>query len=359
MTCLQTGCNSKSSYKKKHRMSPNIFRAPTTRTLRAALAVLVAAILCLLPAVRPAHAALPPDGAAPLQVKTGMYIIDLSDLDLAGNTFSIAMWQWFVHTDPDYKPYETVEIVNAANFATEAGFEEITGATTWSQAKFRATVHKQWDISSYPFDRQRLEVQLEEGENDASAIHFVADNENSKIDTGVTLEQWHIIDFHLEAEDHEYPTTYGDPTLTGTSTYSRVTAIINLERKSPWFTFLKSLIGAFIGFFLATAAFLIAPDQLGDRLFLTTASVFAVIGNQIVLDSYLPPVAGLPLVFKIQILTFLTIIVTTLSQVLSSRLMRANRPAIANRLDTIAGITIFAAYSGEVLWLLLAATAMA
>ena len=76
-------------------------------------------------------------------------------------------------------------------------------------------------------------------------------------------------------------------------------------------------------------------------------------------DSYLPPVAGLPLVFKIQILTFLTIIVTTLSQVLSSRLMRANRPAIANRLDTIAGITIFAAYSGEVLWLLLAATAKA
>lgn len=70
-------------------------------------------------------------------------------------------------------------------------------------------------------------------------------------------------------------------------------------------------------------------------------------------------VVGLPLVFKIQILTFLTIIVTTLSQVLSSRLMRANRPAIANRLDTIAGITIFAAYSGEVLWLLLAATAMA
>ena len=234
----------------------------------------------------------------------------------------------------------------------------ILGATTWSQAKFHATVHKQWDISSYPFDRQRLEVQLED-EGDSSAFHFIADRENSKIDPGVTLEQWHIIDFHLEAEDHEYPTTYGDPALTGTSTYSRVTAIINLERKSPWFTFLKSLIGAFIGFFLAMAAFLIQPNQLGDRLFLTTASVSAVIGNQIVLDSYLPPVAGLPLVFKIQILTFLTIIVTTLSQVLSSRLMRANRPAIANRLDTIAGITIFAAYSGEVLWLLLAATAMA
>ncbi len=69
MTCLQPGCNSKSSYKKNYCMSPNIFRAPTTRTLRAALAALVAAILCLLPGVRPAHAALPPVAGLPLVYK--------------------------------------------------------------------------------------------------------------------------------------------------------------------------------------------------------------------------------------------------------------------------------------------------
>ena len=58
-------------------------------------------------------------------VKTGMYIVDLSNLDLPGKTFSIAMWQWFLHNSPEYKPYETLEIVNAAAFATEAGFEEV------------------------------------------------------------------------------------------------------------------------------------------------------------------------------------------------------------------------------------------
>ena len=61
-------------------------------------------------------------------VKTGTYIVDLSNLALAGNTFSIAMWQWFVHSSPDYKPYETTEIVTAAAFAPEAGFEELRGA---------------------------------------------------------------------------------------------------------------------------------------------------------------------------------------------------------------------------------------
>lgn len=316
------------------------------------LAALLVAALWMLLSVRAASAATPPDGDAPMVVKTGMYIVNLSNLDLAGNTFSISMWQWFVHNSPDYKPYDTLEIVNAAAFATEAGFEEVRGDIVWSQAKFRATVHKQWNIGSYPFDRQQLIVHFEEGENDSSAIRFVADNQNSAIDAAVTLEQWNIKDFHLDAEDHVYPTTYGDPDLTGTSSYPRVSAIINLERKAPWLTFIKSLIGAFIGFSLAMAAFLIRPDQLGDRLFLTTASVFAVIGNQIVLDSYLPPVADLPLVFQIQILTFVTIIVTTFSQVLSSRLVRANRSVFAQRLDTGAGLATLTLYAGCVSWLL-------
>ena len=51
---------------------------------------LLAALWLLLP-VPPASAATPPDSDAPIIVKTGMYIVDLSNLDLAGNTFSIAM----------------------------------------------------------------------------------------------------------------------------------------------------------------------------------------------------------------------------------------------------------------------------
>ena len=76
-----------------------------------------------------------------MTVKTGMYIVDLSYQDLAGNTFSIAMWQWFAHSSADYKPYEPTAIVNAAAFATEAGFEEVRGDTVWSPAKYRAGLH--------------------------------------------------------------------------------------------------------------------------------------------------------------------------------------------------------------------------
>ena len=91
-------------------------------------------------------------------------------------------------------------------------------------------------------------------------------------------------------------------------------------------------------------AFLIRPDQLGDRLFLTTAAIFSVIGNQIVLDTFLPPVSGLPLVYKIQAITFLAIICSTGAQVLASRGLRAGQAASATRLDTTAALTIAALY---------------
>ena len=102
--------------------------------------MLLAGIGLLLP-VPPASVAVPAAGAEPMIVKIGMGSVDLSYLDLAGATFSIAKWQWFAHSSADYKPYATTEIVNAAAFATEAGFEEVRGDTVWSPAKYRAGLH--------------------------------------------------------------------------------------------------------------------------------------------------------------------------------------------------------------------------
>ncbi len=71
--------------------SPRGPAALSLRSARTVLATVLLAALWLLRPVPPASAATPPDSDAPIIVKTGMYIVDLSNLDLAGNTFSIAM----------------------------------------------------------------------------------------------------------------------------------------------------------------------------------------------------------------------------------------------------------------------------
>lgn len=309
------------------------------------LAITIAGIF-LTATITAAHAAPRGDGDAPVEVKVGLYITELSDLDLRANKFTIAFWIWWLHNLPDYKPAETVEITNAAGAAeitSSYEYPEPTGV--YQGAKYRATVLKQWEIDNYPFDKQQLLVDIEENFLSPADLVFAVDDAGTKLDPRITLQQWHITGFKVVPAAVVYPTVYGDPNIAGaTSSFPAILATIQLERKNPWWTLAKSLIGALTGFLLAMTAFLIRPDQLGDRLFLTTAAVFSVIGNQIVLDTFLPPVSGLPLVFKIQAITFLAIIASTFAQVLASRGLRAGQAASATRLDTIAALTIAALY---------------
>lgn len=322
-----------------------------------ALLAMPVAVIALLLTVTAVQAAPRSDGETPAEVKVGIYVTELSDLDLRANKFTIAFWIWWLHDLPDYKPAETIEITNAAGAAEITSSYEYPEANgVYQGAKYRATVLKQWNIDNYPFDKQELIVDIEENFLSPDDIVFVPDIKGSKIDPRISLQQWHISNFQLTASPVEYPTVYGDPKLSGeTSSYPAILAKINLERNNPWWTLAKSLIGAITGFLLAMTAFLIRPDQLGDRLFLTTAAVFSVIGNQIVLDTFLPPVSGLPLVFKIQAITFLAIIASTLAQVVSSRGLRAGNVAGATRLDTTAALTIMALYIGTNTLLLIGA----
>ena len=308
-----------------------------------AIATAGIALLLTIPAV---HAAPRPDGKTPAEVKVGLYITELSDFDLRANKFTIAFWIWWVHNLPNYQPAQTVEITNAAGAAEiTSSYEYPAPDGVYQGAKYRATVLKQWDIDNYPFDKQQLQVDIEENFLSPADLVFAVDDAGTKIDPRITLQQWTITRFKVTSAAVEYPTVYGDPNLAGqTSSYPAVLATIELERNNPWWTLIKSLIGSLTGFLLAMTAFLIRPDQLGDRLFLTTAAVFSVIGNQIVLDTFLPPVSGLPLVYKIQAITFLAIICSTGAQVLASRGLRAGQAASATRLDTTAALTITALY---------------
>ena len=318
----------------------------TKRPMRKTLVAITIASMALLHTITAVHAAPPPEGEPPAEVKVGIYITELSDLDLRANKFTIAFWIWWLHNLPDYMPAETVEITNAAGAAEiTSSYEYPQPVGVYQGAKYRATVLKQWDITNYPFDKQQLLVDIEENFLSPTDLTFVVDATGTKIDPRITLQQWNITNFKVVSAAVEYPTVYGDPNIAGeTSSYPAVLATINIERNNPWWTLVKSLIGAITGFLLAMTAFLIRPDQLGDRLFLTTAAVFSVIGNQIVLDTFLPPVSGLPLVFKIQAITFLAILASTLTQVLSSRGLRAGNSQGAARMDSRAAFTIMAVY---------------
>ncbi|MDR3516123.1 MAG: hypothetical protein P4M00_09915 [Azospirillaceae bacterium] len=301
--------------------------------------------------------ALPPPQpvtAVPNKVKVGIYLTQLYDIDMAKRSFNATFWGWYQTTDGKYKPVDNVEVVNAkassTKFSAVIPYNNIpwdggNADVFWMQAKYNALLIQDWNIDSFPFDRQVLRISLEDSVNDESQTIFVADAENSKIDKEVRLPGWNIESFSIKSIDSVYDTTYGDPTLHGDSTYSRIVADITIKRAG-----LRILCSMFIGFFVAftlvlLSYFMDAVGMAASRVGLSAGAIFAAIGNKYIIDNYLPPSSSFTLADGIELATFLAIIFGILVTVVI-QWFKAHHPRTVRRINHYAAAFSVVAYAG-------------
>lgn len=282
------------------------------------------------------------------EIRVGAFVTSLYGLDFKHNTFDVGMWVWFLHRS-ELTPQQTVEIVNSQAFKLEYAFEDEQERLTWGQAKFKATVTHDWNIASFPFDRQVLEISIEDAKSDIAGLRFVPDVENSSVDSNIELADWKITDFAIDTSEVLYDSTFGDPSLQEGSTYSRVNISIQLQRQGVRL-FLNVFAGAYVAFLLSSLVFY-APSA-SSSFTLTSAAVFAAIGNKYIIDSQLPPVSYFTLVDKIQAATFLMIGIGAVVSVLRGKVEGTRREPAVDRLNSVLKYAAPACYVvANVIWI--------
>src|SRR5690606_10602161 len=96
-------------------------------------------------------------------------------------------WIWLNHKNDSLDFEETIEITNAMEHSFSMYLDEVKNDIHWVTEKCHATLRANWDISSFPFDKQVLRIEIEEGDKDTSSLIYVADVQNSKIDPNLKL----------------------------------------------------------------------------------------------------------------------------------------------------------------------------
>ncbi len=305
--------------------------------------------------------AAPPTGespapAGPISVKTGLFLTQLYDFDMAKRSFTATFWAWFLHNDDKYNPAQTVEITNAK--ASQGKFASLDSSkgVNWQQVKYNATIQEAWNITHFPFDRQELAIVLEDAQSDASAVKLVADSANSRIDSSVEVPGWTIEGLTVRDVDVVYNTSYGDPTLQGTSAYSRVVATITMKRHGLRLLF-STFIGFAVAFLLAMLTFPLSFESMGgSRIGLCAAAVFAAIGNKYVVDNMLPPASSFTLADGIQATSFASIFLAAFTVVAMQGLHKSS-PRLSRLFNAVMGIGTMVAYLAVNGWLILQAAA--
>jgi len=289
--------------------------------------------------------------AQPDTVRIGLYVNDIYDVNLSEKSFSAQFWVWFNYPDSALQPLETLEFPNAKELSESLSFTEKKGNVWWGGKRITAVLKKDWDIRRFPFDVQKMVIELEESDRDTSSLVYVADKENTRIDPKLGLSNWQIERFELSTGARQYATTYGDPTLTESSAYAHADFVLYIRRKTLGL-FFSLFTGMYVSFFISWLVFFIDPVDVDPRFGLSVGGLFAAVGNKYIVDSILPQSTTFTLVDKLHILTYFFLLLCIVLSVASLRIWKNGNPEASSRFDRRSWMVILFSYLLANVWLI-------
>jgi hypothetical protein len=276
--------------------------------------------------------------------RIGIYVTSIFDFSLGEKAYSVDFWMWFNYKNDSLDMLGSTEIVNAKEFEFLLADTEKKGNINWATQKCRATIKKEWDVRHFPFDRQNLLIEIEEANADNTSMVFLADIKNSTYDKRIHIDGWKISDFKITTQPITYETTYGDPELSGNSTYPSATVTFTIEREGKGL-FFKLFTGLYVAFAISLLVFFMGPEN-AERFGLLVGALFAAIGNKYIVDGMLPETTMYTLIDKIHVLTFTFILINLIITVVAYRFYATQRIEQARKIDWYSFLVVISSYIG-------------
>src|SRR3990172_3442892 len=267
-------------------------------------------------------------------VRIGAYIISIYDLDFPANKVAVDFYIWYNTMKDSLELMENFEVVNAIEYNKSHENDERRGSMIYQNFRVNSVIKKEWDISHFPFDKQIIEVTIEDYDKDHSKLVFLPDTAASKYDKNIRIGGWKITDFGIKENNHVYETNYGDPEIPmgEYSSYSRVIVYVAIEREGNGL-FFKLFLGLFISVLISLITFFIDPTDLDPRFGLSVGAIFAAIASQYVITSTLPQNERFTLVDILHDISFIFIFLCIVGSVISLHLKKLGRIKEQLKLD--------------------------
>jgi hypothetical protein len=216
---------------------------------------------------------------APEPVRIGVFVMRLSDLNPATQSFSADFWVWTISsaTSP-FHPIQTLRVQNAKKFVASDPKEEDRGNVRWGYREFNATIVYDWDMSGFPFDRHKLEIAIGETDRDTRQLIYVPDGLDSGVAPGIRLSDWRLERSTLSTGIYPYPSRFGDPSVaTPLTRWAEAHLTTEIRRKDRWPSFFKLTFTAYVAFAMMLLSFFMERAAFSSRVSLLVGSLFATV----------------------------------------------------------------------------------
>lgn len=297
-----------------------------------------------------------PASAAPGKVVVGTYINKMNEVSFKDSKFSLDFYVWFrwapVGELVDYKPLESMELLNGRIESKTSIVEKKIGELNYASARVTATIFKNWALETFPFDSHRVQVHMEDSQYVDSQLVFEPDLANSRLGDEIGLPGWELSGFATQATQKEYKSNYGDTSLPtdALSTYSRLTFGMDMHR-AGWGSAAKLLSTVVFATLVAFVAFGIRPVDVDPRFGLGVGALFAVAASAFVVASTVPESALLTIADQMHMIAMGFIFVSVVQSAICLKWDEAGEEAKWKRLDRICMVLFPLAFLAWTGWL--------
>ena len=295
---------------------------------------------------------LAPNQAAEI-VDVGAYIMNIYDIDWHSETINIDFWVWFRYQSTAKELEAEFDVIPSTKFKMIAS--ELTSLPNGEKilsVKYRARVLASWNFSGFPLEQLSLTVGVEPLSIFYDQLQFGLMKTPVKINDKIRLFDWKIASISAEIKKHEYNTDFGVPNFDGEgSKFSQFSIHVGFARKGLRL-FFQIFSVLYLSYFLSLASFFIPITELNSKIGLMIGSIFALIGNDFVIQAMFPPVGQFTLVDKIEILIFGCIIFAIIIMLITRYFFRKSWKTTGRVVDILCGLASLAVFI-TVNWILI------
>jgi len=287
-----------------------------------------------------------PEGV-PTKVYVGLYLIDIISIDDVHQSFradfyAIARWndprlaianpseaQMLRNFDIEEIWHPRAYVVNQRNLSRQLDdyFRVDSSGNVMYVQRFIGELSSIFDLKDFPFDKQKLAIQLVSFGYSPEEIEFVIDQQRIGRRDHLSLVGW-----SPGADEAVVTTEYlrvQDRNL------ARVDFIIEVERQEVFYI-VKALIPLFLIIFMAWAVFFIDPSVIGPQIGIPTSSVFALILFNHRISTLLPRVSYLTRLDRFILFSIILVFITLGESVLTAMLAHKGKKELSLKIDRLA-----------------------
>jgi hypothetical protein len=264
------------------------------------------------------------------QVETGIFAMNLYDIDAARNTYYLDFYLWF-KWQGDIDPTGSLELANGvedwgvSSVPVYEEPEELPDGSFYQAWRVEGRFVQPLILERYPLDRHNLNTLVENSVYTTDQLVYVADAKESGFSDTLAVPDWEIQGFEVASLVRQYTTNFGDPRIGDEAQHSVFQYSLKIARPVSFFLW-KLLLPLIIVVATSWGSLLLNPQHIDSRIGLPVTGLLTAVFLQESYSSNLPDVGYLVLLDRIYAVAYILIFISILEAIVTAEWINDERP---------------------------------